>query len=77
VLSSQGQHQSLGLLPPHFLPEVCQAANITLVSLPTYWSWRKFIEKRWCWLKQAVIHRMKIAIVAQIKASHLVISLTC
>jgi transposase len=45
--------------PTHFLDEVCQAAedaNITMVPLPTYSSWRNYIEQLWRWLKQDVIH---------------------
>lgn len=45
--------------PTHFLDEVCQAAekaSITMVPLPTYSSWRNYIEQLWRWLKQDVIH---------------------
>jgi len=45
--------------PTHFLDEVCQAAedaDITIVPLPTYSSWRNYIEQLWRWLKQDVIH---------------------
>ena len=45
--------------PTHFLDEVKQAAedaNITMVPLPTYSSWRNYIEQLWRWLKQDVIH---------------------
>jgi len=45
--------------PTHFLDEVCQVAeqvDITMVPLPTYSSWRNYIEQLWRWLKQEVIH---------------------
>jgi transposase len=41
------------------LPEVrhvAHQADISLLPLPTYSSWRNPIEKLWRWLKQTVIH---------------------
>ncbi len=45
--------------PTPFHDEVCAAADrakITMVPLPTYSSWRNYIEQLWRWLKQDVIH---------------------
>lgn len=45
--------------PTHFHDTVCAAAeraDITMVPLPTYSSWRNYIEQLWRWLKQDVLH---------------------
>ena len=45
--------------PTHFHDKVCAAADkadITMVPLPTYSSWRNPIEQLWRWLKQDVLH---------------------